>query len=470
MKKSQLIEVLTTLEKSEVREFKKWLQSPVHNQREDVVQLFDYLMAGNHLSKDKFLEKERIFRKVFGNEAYNDAKLRQTIHFLNRSLEEYLSYKDWKEDEIRSKVPLISQFRKRKLSKNFNHSLKHIEQAQEAQPFRSDRFFRNEYLLQLELYAFIQERRRSPTNNLQKVSHTLDKNYFIEKLKLSCRMIFHQRVYKKDYDYGLLHKVLSYIEEYDLVMEPAIAVYYYIFKAVTEEEKDQLFFEKLRLSIYSSGDLFPHNEKREVYLMAINYCIGKMNSGVEEFVREAYEWYRQGFENDILVENEMVSRWTYLNVALIALRLKEFSWAKNFIAQYKDLIEEGYRESFYSYTLARMYFEQNDYDQAMQLLLHYDHDDLLINLNARTLLIKIYYEQEEIDALESLLDSTRIYLKRKKVQGNHRMSYQNVIKFMKKLIRINPFDKTGKEGLRAELLNANPVAEKNWLIEQLEKI
>jgi hypothetical protein len=194
-----------------------------------------------------------------------------------------------------------------------------------------------------------------------------------------------------------------------------------------------------------------------------------MNSGVEEFVREAFEWYRQGFENSILMENEMISRWTYLNTALIGLRLKEFSWTKNFIAQYRDLIEEPHRDSFYSYTLARWYFEQEDYDGAMSLLIQYDHDDLLINLNARTLLIKIYYAQDEMDALESLLDSTRIYLKRKKVQGNHRLSYQNVIKFTKKLIRINPFDKKGKEGLKTDLLNANPVAEKKWLLEQIEK-
>ena len=72
MKKSQVIDIIRTLDKSEVREFRKWLLSPVHNQREDVVQLFEYLMASNHLNEDKFLEKERIYRKIFGNEAYNE--------------------------------------------------------------------------------------------------------------------------------------------------------------------------------------------------------------------------------------------------------------------------------------------------------------------------------------------------------------------------------------------------------------
>ena len=58
MKKSQLIDVIRTLAKSEIREFRKWLLSPVHNQREDVVQLFDYLMTGDHLYADKFLQKD----------------------------------------------------------------------------------------------------------------------------------------------------------------------------------------------------------------------------------------------------------------------------------------------------------------------------------------------------------------------------------------------------------------------------
>ncbi|MEO0778456.1 MAG: hypothetical protein AAF146_17950 [Bacteroidota bacterium] len=40
---------------------RKWLQSPIHNQREDVVQLLDYLVEGSRLNKEDLLEKQVVF-------------------------------------------------------------------------------------------------------------------------------------------------------------------------------------------------------------------------------------------------------------------------------------------------------------------------------------------------------------------------------------------------------------------------
>ncbi|MCB0580797.1 MAG: hypothetical protein KDD10_15985, partial [Phaeodactylibacter sp.] len=82
MESSHLVVILQTFSAKEVRSLRKWLNSPVHNQREDVVQLFEYLMAGAHLTEEKFLRKERVFSRVFPDEPFDDAKLRQTMHFL----------------------------------------------------------------------------------------------------------------------------------------------------------------------------------------------------------------------------------------------------------------------------------------------------------------------------------------------------------------------------------------------------
>lgn len=470
MKNSQLIAVLKTLSKSEVREFRKWLQSPVHNQRDDVVQLFEYLCAGNHLEQDKFLEKQRVFRKIYGAQAYNDAKLRQANHFLSRNLEEYLAYQQWRQDDVRSRVPLLTQLRKRKLNKSFQRTNHQLEQAQEKQPYRTDRYYRNQYLIQLEAFTQASERQRTPENNLQLVSDTLDTTYLIEKLKLSCRMVFHQIVYKTDFNFGMLQHIIRFIEERDLTQTPVVAIYYYIFKAVTEQEKDQLYFEKLRHEIHTSGNLFTHSEQREVYLMVINYCIGKMNAGVQRFVREAFEWYRQGFENRILIENNLISRWTYLNTVFTALRLKEFEWSYRFIHEYESYIEPEFRENFSSFSKAKLLFEKKDYDSAMEYLVQVEYDDILINLNAKALLLKIYYEEDELDALESLIESMRIFLKRKKVMGYHKANFQNVIKYTRRLVRLNPFEKEKHKSLRNEIEKASPLHEKEWLLAKLDTI
>ena len=82
MKKSRLVHILKTFNKKEVRELRKWLQSPAHNQREDVLHLFEYLVEKNHLERDKYLEKEKVYPFIYKKEKYDDAKMRQVIHFL----------------------------------------------------------------------------------------------------------------------------------------------------------------------------------------------------------------------------------------------------------------------------------------------------------------------------------------------------------------------------------------------------
>ena len=65
MEKSNLINTLRTFEKKELRDFRKWLLSPAHNQREDVVALHDHITSGQHLFLAKHLAKPKAFEAVY---------------------------------------------------------------------------------------------------------------------------------------------------------------------------------------------------------------------------------------------------------------------------------------------------------------------------------------------------------------------------------------------------------------------
>ena len=58
MQKSVLAEIIRSLSKKETRDIAKWLQSPAHNQRQDVVRLFDY-MTKTLTNSDESTEKQQ---------------------------------------------------------------------------------------------------------------------------------------------------------------------------------------------------------------------------------------------------------------------------------------------------------------------------------------------------------------------------------------------------------------------------
>ncbi len=467
MKSSHIISILRIFTKKETRELRKWLSSPMHNQREDVIQLFEYLMMANHLEEEKFLKKERIFSKIFNNEPYDDAKLRQTIHFFTKAVEGYIVYKEQCEDDIQTNLALAAFYRKRKLDKLFQKTIKKVEGNQEGSPLRDRAFFENEYALYNEKQLFKSGKKRTVSLNLQKYSDALDLDYLAKKMNQICIILTHQRVFKENCEIGLLDQVLEYVEEHDFFHSPAISIYYYIYKTLTVPQETK-YFKNLKAEIEEHGPRFTHSEIRDIYLMAINYCIGRMNAGDEDFIKEAFILYREGLEQKVLIEEGSVSRFTFLNIIGIALKLREFNWVDHFIEEYKQYLEIQHRESIVNYSRSRLHFEKKEYAIAMRLLLKVEYDDILLNLVTKSMLLKIYYELDEIDALDSLLDSLRTYLNRKEVVGYHKANYQNIIRFTKKLTRITPYRKDQKKKLKLEIERASPLTEKEWLLQQLE--
>lgn len=471
MTNSHLILVLRTLSKREVREFRKWLQSPMHNQREDVVQLFEYLMSGRHLEEDKFLHKERVFARIFPKAAYDDAQIRQTMHFLLKALEAYLIYQELQSDEVRSSMALASVYRKRKADRAFEKAIKSVEAQQEAVVYRNEQFLRNEYLLQLEKYSFYEDKKRTTEMNLQNVSDALDLTFIADKLRQACLMTAHQAVYKTNYKIGLLDEILIYVEKEHLLHLPAIAIYFYGYKAITSPiGAGEDYFVKLRDAIRLNKHLFPNHELRDIYLMSINYCVAQINVGNANMRAELFDLYKNGIDSQILIENNTLSHFTFRNIVNLGTSLKQFDWIKRFIEEYQQFLSPKYRDTFVQFSKAKLHFTKREYDQAMQLLAQSDFDDILTNLYGKAMLIIMYYEQDEVDALDSLLESMRAYIRRKEVMGSYRTIYSNLITYTRKLVRINPYDRSELDNLRSEIKAASPLPEKDWFLQQIDKL
>jgi len=204
--------------------------------------------------------------------------------------------------------------------------------------------------------------------------------------------------------------------------------------------------------------------------MAINYCVRQLNSGVEKYVRSVFELYQYGLEHAILIENNHLNQFTHKNIITTAIRLEEYDWVKHFIQKYTPFLEDEYQESYTHYAKAKLLFAQQKYDPCMQLLIKVEFDDLFLNMSAKSILLKIYYEQNSIDALMALLVSFRRFLQRKTIVAYHREIYKNMILLTEKLLAAPLNDTTKIAALREEIQQTNPLTEKPWLLAQLDKL
>lgn len=469
MQKSQLINILNTFSKKEIRDCRKWLESPYHNQREDCILLFNYLCE--HLREEEALAKERVYRRIFSKAPFDDARMRQTMHFLLKVIEDFLSYEAFSKDTIQSKITLAQLYRKRSLDTLYHKTLKSAQKVHESLPHRDEAFFQKELAILREKYEYLEEsQQRSASMNLQEISDTLDRTFITSKLKQACMMIAHQKVYKVEYEIGILSRILDYVVKNNLLEIPAISIYFYIYK-ISEADTDEEAFEKVKQLAAKYAYLFPNAEATDIYLMAVNYCIRQINKGKKDFIPEMFQLYKEGIERKIFIVDGTIDRFLFRNIVTAGAYLGEFDWLEEFTREYAPYLDPRHRDDYVNLSMSVIFSGKKEYEKAMKLLVQYDFKDTLINLNGKAMLIKMYYELKEISALESLLDSATIFVKRKKdLTNNYKLLYNNLIKYTKKLLRVNPYDKAKKEKLRQEIMAANPLIEKRWFLEQLEKI
>ena len=76
-----------------------------------------------------------------------------------------------------------------------------------------------------------------------------------------------------------------------------------------------------------------------------------------------------------------------------------------------------------------------------------------LHLSARTLQLKIYYQLQEFDLLENLLESMRVYLQRSKGLAYRREHYNNILTFTRQLLQLPVMDKKEKEFDCVEMKN-----------------
>ena len=456
-----------SLNKSEIKLFKQFLLSPFFNHRNDVVALALYFQSCLS-KKDCIPDKKIAYQQMYPNTEYDDHKQRQACTFLLDLLEQFWAIDQLKNNETKIKTLVLEQYRKRHLEKHFQRTLIETKQLIEQQKYRSAELHFQQSDVLLEEYRFNVSEKRFSDANLQAISNQFDYGYFAVKLRQASANISQQAIYRSDYQINMITQIIQQIEENELQEVTAVGLYYYTFRCLSNPENEEYFFD-LRKNLSEKGHLFPIDEIRDLYLLAINYCIKKHNEGHDKFLKAELELYEEGLNLKYLYIDGYLSRFTYRNVVTLALTLKEYEWVAKFIEQFKDDIELIYREGNYNYCRARLAYEQKEYNIIFELLQQADYEDILISLASKALLLKVLFETQAYDTLEAHLDAMRSYIRRKSsIIGYHQDNYLNLIKFSKRLLKFQ-HDKKELKLLYDEIVASKMFAERKWLLEWVQE-
>ncbi len=460
MKKSRLFQLFSVLNNEQLRHLKKFVRSPYYNHREDVVLLLDYLLESKRPGRAA-PDRERAFNFLYGDKKFNDGRIRLVMTFLLKIMERFLVQFENK-DEVKSGIALAGIYRKLNLDKHFEHQLKQLNNTQKKMPHRNIAYYERYYEIEWERYGYAVQYRRGG-EQLNIAGHNLDIVYFVKKLEQASYGLVHTAVYKTKHSPALLSEILEHIEQEGLCSIPIVSIYYHCYLSLSQPPESG-WFHRFRRELDRHKQLFPAEELGSLYLLALNFCIRQYNAGNNAYLQEEFELYREGLEGGYLYKDGYLSRFTYRNIMTVCIAVNQLSWAADFIHRYRSKLEPQYREAAFSFNLARLAYQQKDYKAALILLQKSEFEEIFINISAKILMVKIFYETEEWDVLQAHLDSMKVFLYRKRNIGLHKENYLNFIRLAQKLPEINYMSIEDKIKLQTQIQQEKRLAERAWLL------
>lgn len=464
MKSSKLFSLLKAIPQKETTQFRHFLNCPLFNKRQDVVLAFEFLADPSN----RPFANEALFRAVFGKKKYSEKDLHLLSSRLFKLAEDFLAHRDMMADQVLKKIHLAKSYRKLKQEKYFQVAIRDAKQLLEKQPLRNATTLRQLIDLEDEYYDYIASPKRQERTNLQEWSDTFDAYVLASKLKQACLHLSRNTINQEQYQIGLLEEVLHYIHEHPNTLKiPAVAVHYYCYVAITEVE-NEAHYTQLRRAIEEFHHCFFPGEIRDIYLLAINFCIRRANVLELFFIKEALELYRSSLEQGFLLEDGIIPESTFSNIVSLALKLEEFDWTESFINTYQYNLKKESKESIVDFSFAKLRYQQKNLTDSLRHLATINSKAPFLMLGVKTMQLKIYYELGELNALDSVMDNMRIYVQRRKDQGYRKEIYENILYFMRKLIDLPAFDKALTIKLKEEIQASSLLIEKEWFLKQLD--
>lgn len=470
----KLLILLQSLSKYQLNQLRKFLCSPYFNEQEELVKLFELCNQAMRKGQDAVekLDKTSVWQRLFPTQPFDDAQLRRMASELTQLTLRFLQLEYRENNPVESWLDWQKMLERPELSKHLSSAERQFQRYWEEHPGKSNHFYLTHFQYHWNIFS-----RSSKTvatadylEKLWPVDHYLDCHYLTQKLKLYVAWLIFRGFRATPRTLPLMSGFWEYLGDERFRGEPLIHIYQKVILCLTEPDEEQHFKDLLaHLDQYAAQ--LAREDLRECYHIAQNYCAFKINQGRMEYYREVFEIFRKIIDQQILLEDGQLAEGVYKNIITASLGVGEFAWAEEFIQTYSGYLPASIRENARTFNLSYLYFHQKKYEKVIELLRNVGYSDVVYALGAKLMLLRTYYESGEYLAMDSLIDSFRIFLRRNKVISKElKREYNNFINFVKKLSTLNSSNPAAIEAFRQRVVNTPSVTTKKWLLEKIEEL
>jgi hypothetical protein len=468
MKQSKLITLLQKLSSGEMARLELFLQSPFFNQSEKVLRFFLALKEYHPGFPEEKISKRSFLEAHFPGEI-TENKLPPLMTKLLRLSERFLSIEQWEKDEIEQAYHLLEAYEKLELPLHYKAIKRKTSQLLQNRKARDTTYFYQNLRNRLQDLYHAGSAVRDFRPDLQQTMDALDIYFLSMKMFLASEMKDAEHTLSIQYNKRFPSGILEWFDSAPFHSIPLLRAHR-LFRAFLEKETTATY-QELRQLLLEKEAQFSSTDLYYFYVGMLNYQARKINRTASA---EAYEEYLSinefMLEKGWLFQKGMLSPWIYKNLVTVALKVGKSEWAETFMEKYRSFLPKEYEHDIYHYAKADYLFHQGKPESAQQGLLRLSPRDVILNINVRSLLIRIYFETGQDELLFSFLEATRVYLIRNKLlDEDRRKQMLRFVELTAKIARIPVFEKEKYQRLLQQIPAPKEVMHQKWLLSQLNQ-
>ncbi len=423
-----LAAIISSLDKKDIREFRKFLRSSFLNPYPKALLLFNSIISFNPgISGSKFNRIE-VFKRMKTGKPYNDSTMRDLLSKLKYLLEKFLAYSSFETDEYDRITQLRKQLYSRKLYEQVEKNITEAESRIPGYDVADPDYFYKKIKIETEKFNnFVINKKLYNEQSLNDSIISLNSSaknqlalFILESIKQNDNILKITKRQEKTKTRNIIPELLKPIDLKKIIvtlkknnreLSHIFQIYFNLY-LLFSSGKGEKYFHLLKQDIIENSDKINADELHFLFGRLIDYCVNMCNEGRTEYYKELFNAYAIMLEKKYYTNsaNKYISQDLFRNIFQTAIRISELKWAEEFIIKFRRELHPINRDSMFYYCYAYIFFESGNFDKALEYILKIKQDYFALKIDIKILHLKIYFELGMYEQVYNQLDSFKHFI------------------------------------------------------------
>ncbi|HMQ69599.1 MAG TPA: hypothetical protein PKA90_11730 [Ignavibacteria bacterium] len=473
MHNSRITEILKSFSPAEIREFKKFLESPFFGCKPFILKFYKELIRYYPEFDGDRVNRKVIFDKLYKGKTYDDGLFRKMSSDLVLLSEEYILNVEFRNNKAFRDQSLLSGLRNKKLNNHFELRSAKMQRKLEDDKAGSQTFF-NRFLIQNEIHNHhLTIKNKELGTHLESglISHTIIFTEHLLNFMRYMNSFKHEYVNQSEIlknllkNFDLKNFAESHIQEDD--------EYFYYLKLIylkyqiSEYKDDEESYRKFKKLLFENKEKLTGHTVINSFAAMSQFIARHNHKSDSKYIQDAFEINEIILKDKLFLEHSEFLQITFCGYHISTCRkLNRIDAVKDFLKTYSVYFHPDYKDEMINYCKAIITFSENKFERSLALISEVNLDRPSLKASVKVLKIKNCYELGYTEMLYSELSALKRFCSSgTMLVDEFKLNIKNFIYTISKIAKLKEMNdtdeliilkkKTGKE---------NNLLEKTWLM------